>query len=298
MRSERRAGPAKLRNSRCADLESNAMTDRTIDEPAALSSLSTSRLVDRVYNLPFSVVGINLGLAAHWIFSAYFGRSLFDVSALPPGAIVAGGIAVLVVTAVLPFAGLLVSVPAQGIGRALRLALGLLLGSRRSSWALARGWVPLRKARLAALAERDRYWTSRVDSALAACVRRARRAERLELQGFGLLVLLAVDASCSPALVPSLLKLVGLASCAEWLGCLYVLLALAWCWSVAGDVTAGAIIYHPVLAQQLVRERALRRSARSSQPARWARTPAVDLPASRDAPAHQPAAVTRTSGWR
>lgn len=274
------------------------MTARTIHEHTALSSLSTPRLVDRVSNLTFSLVGINLGLASHWIFSAFFGRSLFDVNVLPPGAFVAGGVAVLVVTALLPCVGMLASFPAQGVGHVLRAAHGLLLGSRSLTRALARGWVPLRKARLAALAERDRYWTSRVDSALAACLQRARRADRIELQGFALLVLLAIDASCSPALVPSLLRLVGLASWTEWLGCLYALLALAWCWSVSGDVTSAAVIYHPVLAQQLVRERALRRSARSSQPARWARTPAVDLPASRDAPAHQPAAVTRTSGWR
>jgi hypothetical protein len=239
------------------------MTARTLDEHDTLSPLSPPRLVDRVYNLPFSLAGINVGLATHWIFSTFFGRSLFDMGVLPPGAIVAGGIAGLVVTAVLPFIGMLASVPAQCAGRCLRGAHELLLGSRHLTRALARGWVPLHKARQAALAERDRYWSSRVDSVLAACVRRARRADQVELQGFALLVLLVIDASCSPALVPSLLRLVGLASCADWLGCLYVLSALAWCWSVSGDVTSAAIIYHPVLAQQLVRERALRRARRA-----------------------------------
>jgi hypothetical protein len=268
------------------------MTARTLDEHAALSSLSTPRLVDRVSNLPLSLAGINLGLATHWVFSAFFGYSLFDMGRLPPGALVAGAVAVLVVTALLPFAGMLVSFPAQGVGHVLRAALVLLLGSRSITRALARGWVPLRKARFAALAECDRYWTSRVDLALAACVRRARRADRIELQGFGSLALLAVDASCSPALVPSLLKLVGLGACADWLGCLYALLALAWCWSVSSDVTSAAVIYHPVLAQQLVRERAQRRSSRAP------RTPAVGDPYFRDAAAPRHEAVTRTSGWR
>src|SRR5688572_11740351 len=239
------------------------MTARTFDEQDTLSPLSPPRLVDRVYNLPFSLTGINVGLAAHWIFSTFFGRSLFDLGALPPGAIVAGGIAVLVVTAILPFAGVLASWPARAVGRLLRAALGLLLGSRRLTRALARGWVPLRKARHAALAERDRYWTSRVDAVLAACVQRARRADRGELQGFALLTLLALDASCSPALVPSLLRFMGLASSASWLGCFYALAALVWCWSVSGDVTSAAVIYHPVLAQQLLRERALQRARRA-----------------------------------
>jgi hypothetical protein len=239
------------------------MTSRTFDEHHTLSLLSPPRLVDRVYNLPFSLTGINVGLATHWIFSTFFGRSLFDLGALPPGAIVAGAIAVLVVTAVLPFAGMLASWPAQTVGRVLRGALGLLLGSRSLTRALARGWVPLRKARQAALAERDRYWTSRVDSALAACMQRARRADRVELQGFALLTLLALDASCSPALVPSLLRFMGLASSASWLGCVYVVAAFVWCWSVSGDITSAAVIYHPVLAQQLVRERALERARRA-----------------------------------
>ena len=249
------------------------MTARTFDELDTPSPHSPPRLVDRVYNLPFSLTGINVGLATHWIFSTFFGRSLFDLGALPPGAIVAGSIAVLVVTAILPFAGMLASWPAQAVGHVLRAAFGLLLGSRHVTRALARGWVPLRKARQAALAERDRYWTSRVDAALAACVQRARRADRVELQGFALVTLLALDASCSPALVPSLLKFTGLASSASWLGSVYVLAALGWCWSVSRDVTAAAVIYHPVLAQQLLRQRALReaRRAQSENLARAAR---------------------------
>jgi len=238
------------------------MTARTFDKYTALSSLSAPRLVDRVSNLPFSLAGINMGLATHWVFSAFFGRSLFDLGVLPPGALVAGGVAVLLVTAVLPFIGMLASFPAQGIGHVLRAGSELLLGSRNLTRILARGWVPLRNARQAALAERDRYWTARVDSALAACVQRARRADRVELQGFASLVLLAIDASCSPALVPSLLQLVGLGSYGDWLGCLYALLALGWCWSVSGDITSAAVIYHPVLAQQLARERALRQCER------------------------------------
>lgn len=239
------------------------MTARTFEEHETLSTLAPPRLVDRVSNLPFSLTGINVGLATHWIFSTFSGRSLLDIGALPPGVVVAGGIAVLVVTAVLPFMGMLASWPAQGVGHVLRAGFGLLLGSRKLTRALARGWVPLRKARQAALAERDRYWTSRVDSALAACMHRARRADRVELQGFALLMLLGLDASCSPALVPSVLTLVGLAGCADWLGCFYVVLGLIWCWSVSGDVTSTAVIYHPVLAQQLVRERALRHARRA-----------------------------------
>jgi hypothetical protein len=168
-----------------------------------------------------------------------------------------------VATAILPFAGMLASWPAHGVGRVLRAGLGALLGSHHLRRALARGWVPLRNARQAALAERDRYWTSRVDAALAACVQRARRAERVELQAFALLTLLVLDASCSPALVPSLLRFMGLGSCASWLGCAYVLASLLWCWSVSGDVTSATIIYHPVLAQQLVRARALQKARRA-----------------------------------
>lgn len=239
------------------------MSARTFDEHDTLSPLCPPRLVDRVYNLPFSLTGINVGLATHWIFSTFFGRSLFDLGALPAGALVPGGIAVLVVTAILPFAGMLASWPAQSVGRVLRAALALLLGSRQLTRALARGWVPLLEARQAALAERDRYWTSRVDAVLAACVQRARRTDRIELQGFALLTLLALDASCSPALVPSLLKFMGLGSGASWLGCVYVLAALVWCWSVGRDVTSAAVIYHPVLAQQMLRERALRKARRA-----------------------------------
>jgi hypothetical protein len=236
------------------------MTAQTHVEHDIFSPLSRPRLVDRVYNLPFSLAGINLGLATHWIFATFFGRSLFDLGALPPGAIVAGGIAVLVVTAILPCAGMLASWPAQAVGRVLRASLGLLLGSSSIERALARGSVPLRKARQVALAERDRYWTSRVDAALAACVHRARRADHVELQTFALLMLLALDASCSPALVPSVLKLAGIGWCTSCLGFIHVALALAWCWSVSGDVTSAAVIYHPVLAQQLARERALRKA--------------------------------------
>jgi hypothetical protein len=32
---------------------------------------------------------------------------------------------------------------------------------------------------------------------------------------------------------------------------------------VSGDITSAAVIYHPVLAQQLVRERALERARRA-----------------------------------
>jgi hypothetical protein len=244
-----------------------AMTAHTLDGHDRFSPLGPSRLVDRVSNLPFSLTGINVGLASHWVFSTFFGRSLFDLGALPPGAVLAGGIAVLAVTALLPFGGMLASCPAQGIGRVLRAGLGLLRGSRSLTRALARGWVPLLEARQAALAERDRYWTSRVDAALAACVQRARRADRVELQTFALLALLVLDASCVPALVPSLLKFMGLGACVSWLGACYVLSALVWCWSVSGDVTSAAVIYHPVLAQQLVRERALRRARRAQSDA-------------------------------
>lgn len=257
------ATPSETPQLELGGFDADAMTARTFDEHDTLSPHSPPRLVDRVYNLPFSLTGINVGLATHWIFSTFFGRSLFDLGALPPGAILAGGIPVLVLTAILPFAGMLARCPAQGVGRVLRAALGLLLGSRSLTRALARGWVPLRKARQAALAERDRYWTSRVDSALAACVQRARRADRVELQGFALLALLVLDASCSPALVPSLLEFMGLGSSASWLGCVYVLAALVWCWSVSRDVTSAAVIYHPVLAQQLLRERALQKARRA-----------------------------------
>lgn len=238
------------------------MTTRALEEHHTLDALSPTRLVDRVYNLPFSLTGINVVLASHWIFTSFFGRSLFDMGALPPGAIAAGGVAVLLVTAVLPVVGMLATWPARCVGRTLRAAHGLLLGSRHATRALARGWAPLRAARQAALAERDRYWTSRVDAALAACVHRARRADRVELQGFASITLLAIDATCSPALVPSLLPLVGLHSCADWLRCVYVLSALIWCWSVSRDVTSAAVIYHPVLARQLLQERAVRRSQR------------------------------------
>jgi hypothetical protein len=243
------------------------MTARTIDEHDRFSRLGPSRLVDRVYNLPLSLTGINVGLATHWVFSTFFGHSLFDLGALPLGAVLAGGIAVLALTALLPFGGMLASCPAQGVGRVLRAGLGLLLGSRSLTRALARGWVPLREARQAALAERDRYWTSRVDAALAACVQRARRVDRVELQGFALLALLVLDASCSPALVPSLLRFMGLGAYVSWLGTGYVLAALVWCWSVSGDVTSAAVIYHPVLARQLVRERALQQARRAQSEA-------------------------------
>lgn len=243
------------------------MTARTFDEHDRFSPLGPSRLVDRVYNLPLSLTGINVGLATHWVFSTFFGRSLFDLGALPPGAILAGGIAVLALTALLPFGGMLASCPALGIGRVLRAGYWLLLGSHNLTRALARGWVPLRKARQAALAERDRYWTSRVDAALAVCAQRARRADRVELQGFALLALLVLDASCSPALVPSLLKFMGLGASVSWLGAGYAVAALVWCWSVSGDVTSAAVIYHPVLAQQLVRERALQQARRAQSDA-------------------------------
>lgn len=239
------------------------MPARTFDEHVAFGPLAAPRLVDRIYNLPFSLAGINVGLATHWLCSEFFGRSGFEVASLPLGALLASGVAVLVVTAVLPFVGLVASWPARGVGRALRAGLGLLFTSRDLTRTLARGWVPLRNARQAALAERDRYWTSRVDSALAACVRRARRVDQVQLQGFATLVLLALDASCSLSLVPSLLRWVGLASSADWLGCGYVLLALFWCWSVGGDVMSSAVIYHPVLARQLACEQAQRRSPRA-----------------------------------
>lgn len=266
------------------------MTARTSDEHDSLCPLSPPRLVDRVYNLSFSLTGINVGLATHWIFSTFFGRSLFDLGALPPGAILAGSIAVLVVTAILPFAGMLASWPAHGLGRLLRATVGSLLGSHHVTRALARGWVPLGHARRAALAERDRYWTSRVDAAFAACLQRARRADRVELQGFALLTLLALDASCSPALVPSLLRFMGLGWCASWLGCSYVLAGVVWCWSVSRDVASATVIYHPVLAQQLVRERALRqaRRAQSEAQSRAARSRAAE-----PRPAHSRAAQAR-----